>query len=113
MARVLLVITLLLTIAPPALAQRGRGAGAGAPQTGRAAAPKDITGSWVAVVTEHWHLRMRMPPKGDYSMLPINAEARKLADAWDPAKDTADGGQCRAYGAASIMRMPGRIHIQW
>src|SRR4029077_379727 len=87
-----------------------RGAG-GAPPTARAAAPKDFTGYWVAVVTEHWHLRMEMPPKNDFSMLPVNAEARRLAGTWTPAQDT--GNECRSYGAASIMRIPGRLHISW
>jgi hypothetical protein len=36
-----------------------------------------------------------------------------MADAWDPARDTAAGEQCRSYGAAAIMRMPGRIRISW
>jgi hypothetical protein len=36
-----------------------------------------------------------------------------LANTWDPAKDEAAGEQCRAYGAAGVMRLPGRIHITW
>jgi hypothetical protein len=92
---------------------RGGGRAGGPPATGRAAAPKDLTGYWVAVVTEHWHLRMEMPPKGDFSMLPVNAEARRVAGMWDPAKDQAAGEQCRGYGAAAIMRVPGRLHITW
>lgn len=92
---------------------RGRAAGPGPAQTARAVAPKDFTGTWVSVVTEHWHLRMLMPPKGDYSMLPLNPEARKIADAWDPAKDRAEGNECKSYGAASIMRVPGRLRIRW
>jgi hypothetical protein len=95
-----------------ASAQRGRGGPAGPPPTGRAAAPEDLTGYWVSVVTEHWHLRMMMPPKGDFSMLPLNAEARKVAGAWDPAKEGADD-QCRSYGAPAIMRVPGRLNIHW
>jgi hypothetical protein len=92
---------------------RGRGAPAGPPPTARSAAPKDFTGYWVSVVTEHWHLRMLLPPKGDYSMLPLNPEARKVADSWDVAKAKADPDQCKAYGAAAIMRVPGRLHIHW
>ena len=80
--------------------------------TARAAAPIDITGTWVSVVTEDWRWRMRTPPKGDYASLPLTPAATKAADAWDPAKDTAAGEQCRAYGAAAIMRMPGRIGTQ-
>ena len=96
---------------------QGRGAAggrAGGPaQSARAAAPKDFTGYWVSVVTEHWHLRMLVPPKGDYSMLPLTPAARKIADAWDPAKDRAEGNQCKSYGAAGIMRVPGRLFIHW
>ncbi len=36
-----------------------------------------------------------------------------MADAWDPAKDEAAGEQCKAYGAAGIMRMPTRLNITW
>ena len=32
---------------------------------------------------------------------------------WDPAADEAAGEQCRAFGAAGIMRLPGRLHITW
>ena len=91
---------------------RGGRAGGGPPPTGRAAAPKDLTGTWVSVVTEHWHLRMMVPPSGDFSMIPANPEARKIANAWDPAKEPA-AEACRSYGAAAIMRVPGRLHIRW
>jgi len=92
---------------------QGQGRGAGAAATGRAAALKDLTGYWVSVVAEHWHLRMLVPPKGNFEMLPLNAEARRIANAWDPAKDEASGEQCRSYGGATIMRVPGRLHITW
>jgi hypothetical protein len=65
------------------------------------------------VVTEDWRYRMVTPAKGDYASVPLNAEARKAADAWDPAKDTAEGNQCKAYGAAGLLRVPGRLHISW
>lgn len=97
---------------------RGRAGGPGggdaaAPPTARAAAPQDLTGTWVSVVTEHWHLRMLVPPKGDFSMLPLNAEGRQVANTWDPAKEVAGGDQCKSYGAAAIMRVPGRLNIHW
>jgi hypothetical protein len=91
----------------------GRAGGAGVPPTARAAAPQDLTGTWVSVVTEHWHLRMLVPPMGDVSMLPVNADARKIAMVWDPARDQADGNACKSYGAATIMRVPGRFDIRW
>jgi hypothetical protein len=81
--------------------------------TAKAAAPIDLTGYWVSLVTEDWRYRMVTPPKGDYASVPLNPEGRKIADAWDPAKDEADGKQCKAYGAPAIMRVPGRLHITW
>lgn len=79
----------------------------------KATAPIDITGYWVSIVTEDWRYRMMTPAKGDYPSIPVTPEGRKVADAWDPAKDEAAGNQCKAYGAAAIMRMPGRLHISW
>jgi hypothetical protein len=91
-------------------AQRGEAPPA---QTARAAAPIDLTGYWVSLVTNEWRWRMVTPPKGDYATLPINAEARRIADTWDPAVDEAAGNECRSYGAAIIMQVPGRLHITW
>jgi hypothetical protein len=51
--------------------------------------------------------------KGDWASVPVNPAAKKVMNDWDPAKDEAAGHQCRAYGAAAIMRMPGRLHITW
>jgi hypothetical protein len=88
-------------------------AAAPAPGSPRAIAPIDLTGNWVSIVTEDWRFRMVTPPKGDYASVPLNAAARAVADAWDPAKDTAAGNACKSYGAAAIMRVPGRLHISW
>jgi hypothetical protein len=79
----------------------------------RAAAPVDLTGQWVALVTNEWQWRMLTPPKGVYDVIPLTAEARKVADTWDPAKDEAAGLQCRSYGAAAIMQVPARFRISW
>jgi hypothetical protein len=84
-----------------------------APATPKANAPVDLTGYWVAAVTEDWLYRMVTPAKGDYTSVPLNPAGRKLADAWDPTKDEAAGEQCKAYGAPFIMRIPGRVHITW
>jgi hypothetical protein len=92
---------------------RGRGA-AGPPRTPRAAAPVDVTGTWVAIVSEDWRWRMVTPRKGDYASVPgMTAEARKIADAWDLEKDNAAGNQCKAFGVGGIMRQPGRIRVSW
>jgi hypothetical protein len=84
-----------------------------APPSARAGAPIDITGYWVSIVTEDWRYRMVTPKKGDYASVPMNAAARQVADAWDPTKEEASGGACKSYGAANIMRVPGRAHITW
>lgn len=76
-------------------------------------APVDLTGYWVAAITEDWRFRMVTPPKGDYASVPLNAEGTKAAGTWDPAKDVAAGEQCRAFGAAGIMRLPVRLHVTW
>ena len=84
-----------------------------APATGQASAVIDITGNWVSVVDEDWRWRMMTPPKGDFTSVPLNPEGRRAGSAWDPAKDEAAGVQCRAYGAAGLMRMPTRVRIAW
>ncbi|HEX4136308.1 MAG TPA: hypothetical protein VHY84_16960 [Bryobacteraceae bacterium] len=107
----LFALGLLFTLSPLVHAQRG-GRG-GAPLTPKAAAPIDLTGYWVSIVTEDWRYRMMTPAKGDFPGIPLNSEGVKAANEWDPAKDEAGGNQCRAYGAGAIMRMPGRLHIGW
>jgi hypothetical protein len=106
---------LLLTAVVVALLGVGvgaqRGQGPAAPRTPREAAPFDLTGNWVSVVTEDWRWRMVVPKKGDYSSVPLNDAGRKMADTWDPAKMAEDG--CRAFGAAAVMRVPGRLRISW
>ena len=96
---------------------QGRGAApgraGGPPATARAAAPFDPTGYWVAIISEDWRWRMVTPAKGDVVSIPLSAEALRLAEAWDPAKDEAAGEQCKAYGAPGLMRGPTRLHITW
>jgi hypothetical protein len=89
------------------------GPGPAPPRAGKAAALYDITGFWVSVVTEDWRYRMVTPLKGDYNGILLNAAGRKIADAWDPAKDEAAGEQCKSYGAPAIMRVPGHLRITW
>ncbi|HTA40826.1 MAG TPA: hypothetical protein VK789_00185 [Bryobacteraceae bacterium] len=79
----------------------------------KASATIDITGYWVSFITEDWRFRMVTPRKGDYQAVPMTEQARKVADAWDPAADEAAGEQCKAYGAPAIMRVPARFHITW
>src|SRR6266853_5345755 len=83
-----------------------------APATAKAGAPVDLTGYWVSIVTEDWRYRIRTAPKGDYYSIPLNAAARKVADPWDPTKAAAEN-PCLNYGAPTIMRVPGRLHVTW
>jgi hypothetical protein len=93
---------------------QGRGGQRGqAPQTPRAAAPVDLTGYWVSIVTEDWRWRMVTPAKGDFASIPTNPAGVAEGQKWDPAKDEAAGEQCKSYGAAAIMRVPTRLHITW
>ncbi|MDP9112175.1 MAG: hypothetical protein M3O20_00675 [Acidobacteriota bacterium] len=99
------------------LQQDGRG---GPPPTAKTLAPVDFTGYWAAIVVEDWRYRMLppqkyavKPPLGTRLKIPMNAEAVKIALAWDPSKDEAAGEQCRGYGAPNVMRIPERIHITW
>jgi hypothetical protein len=79
------------------------------PQSPRAAAPYDLTGYWVSLVTEDWRWRMTTPPKGDLISIPLSDEGRKVAFAWDPKTE----GSCKAYGAAGLLHVPTRLNISW
>jgi hypothetical protein len=138
-ALLLLSTTVLLSFPLPSRAQeRGRGAGAAPPLTAKASAPIDLSGYWTAVLTEDWHVRMPVAPKGDFGSgapgavsqvgagrlgtganpardgnIPYNLKGAQLAMSWDPAKDAAEGNSCKAYGAPGIMRQPTHLHFTW
>ena len=106
-----IALTLCLATAP--LTAQGPPPAAAPPRSAKAAAPVDFTGYWVSVVSEDWRWRMVTPLKGDFASVPVNAAGRALGEGWDPKRDEATGQQCKAYGAAAILRMPGRVHITW
>jgi hypothetical protein len=109
----MLAAAVWIAVLSPLVAQGPPGPPPGPPRSPRAAAPVDLTGYWVSVIAEDWRWRMVTPLKGDSSSIPITAEARKVLEAWDPAKDEAAGLQCKGYGAAGLMRLPTRVHITW
>jgi hypothetical protein len=80
-------------------------------ESARDSAAIDITGYWVSVVSEDWKFRMVMPNAGEYGGLPLNTMARQIADRWAPSANAASS--CRNFGAAAIMRVPGRLEIDW
>ena len=104
------VVAVVLTTSAYAQSTQG-GRGAAPPATARVGAPVDLTGTWVSVVTEDWRARMPPPVKGDYETIEqvMNAEARKVADSWQPSME----GRCDAYGVGGVMRLPGRLRITW
>lgn len=83
------------------------------PMPGRAEAPIDLTGTWVPVITEDWAYRTLTPAIGDTMSVPVNEAARAVTNNWDLEADNAAGLQCKAFGAARIMRVPTRLQISW
>ena len=112
-----LAVSLVLAQGPGGGAAKGGGGKAGAPKaapaTAKSQAPIDLTGTWVALVTEDWLYRMVTPAKGDVASVPVTPAARTATNNWDPAKDEAAGEQCKAYGVGGLMRLPTRLHITW
>jgi hypothetical protein len=115
MRKTLIAVSVVFVLVASSMihAQRGRGGGRGAAPAARQAAPIDLTGYWVSMITEDWKFRMVTPAKGVYDALVLNPEGRKVADSWDPAGDEKAGDLCKAYGAPAIMRLPTRLNITW
>jgi hypothetical protein len=114
-ARSAAVTVVALALPAAALAQGGRPGAAppAPPRTAREAAPVDLTGHWVSVISEDWRWRMLTPVRGDFQSIPLNPEGRRAGMEWDPARDEAAGEECKAYGAPALMRIPGRVRISW
>ena len=102
MMRALLAGVVLASSIATVAAQRG---GPPVPQVPRNAAPIDLTGYWVPLITEDWRYRVVTPPAGDYTSIPMSPAARKIAASWDPARDEAAGEQCRGYGVGGVMHV--------
>ncbi len=114
--RTTLVATAVLGARRRRCARRaGTWRGAGRCRAAKATAPIDLTGYWVSVVNKDWRWRMVTPAKGDFFVRrhPDQRGGAASGETWDPAKDEAAGEPCRAFGAAGLMRVPGRLHITW
>ena len=83
------------------------------PRSAREAAQADLTGNWVAQVTEDWRWRMMTAPVGDFQGVPLNPAGLELGKKWNLAADNASGAQCKAWGAGAIMRQPTRVRVSW
>lgn len=108
-----IALTTMMAAVPIAAARGQQPPAPEAPPTPRASAPLDLIGNWVSVVTEDWRWRMLTPAKGDAPGIPLNAEGLRVTNGWDLARDNASGNQCKAFGAAGIMRIPTRLRIGW
>lgn len=103
----------LLISATVALAQGGRGGAPAGPPAAQAAATTDLTGYWVRLVTEDWRWLMVVPQKGNADSITLSPAGTAILNAWDPAKDEAEGNQCKGYGAGAISRLPTRARVTW
>jgi hypothetical protein len=111
-AAMLIAVPLTLLAQAP---QGPPGGGRGAAPSAKAAAPVDLTGYWVSIVTEDWIERMApdSPPSG------VGRGGRGQFDGGGPpagaapATAAAPTDPCRAYGAAGSLRVPGRLNITW
>jgi len=56
---------------------------------------------------------MTAAPQGDVGGIPVSAEGRRVAAAWDATKDAASEDACKVYGVGGVMHLPGRLHITW
>jgi hypothetical protein len=118
-ARVALAASwLLLTVAVASADAGQRGAGPqapAAPANARAAAPVDLTGYWVSIVTEDWIERMSpdSPPSGTGGRDATDRAATGNGRGRGAAPPPAGADPCRVYGAGGSMRVPGRLNITW
>ena len=104
------VLLLAVPLALSAQAGQGRGGAPGAAAGARTAAPVDLTGTWVSIVTEDWIERMSpdSPPSG---VLRGGRGGGGGGAGAVPAAPSAE--RCRVYGAGGSMRVPGRLNITW
>ena len=122
-----IVLALVLAVPSAVLTQAGQGgrgqrgggppAGAGGGAAARTAAPVDLTGYWVSIVTEDWIERMApdSPPSGAAGARGGRGGAGgagRGAAAPEPAPAPASE-PCRAYAAGGSLRVPGRLNITW
>jgi hypothetical protein len=88
---------------------RGRGAA-----NAKTAAPVDLTGYWVAVVSEDWRHRIETPRKGDYESVAAESGRHRGSRRVGSRKRTMP--QCcsaRRSASGESCGQPTRLHITW
>ena len=102
-------LSALFLILPCGAFAQGRGGGQ-APPAAKTAAPVDLTGYWVSLVTEDWRSRMTAAPKGDAGNPPAGngndsssrgggASSASMNRAANAAAEAAIAGKASANGA--------------
>ena len=98
-----------LMTAAPAFAQGGGVAEAQARVQGTVI---DLSGTWANRLHEDWIERAPGPHIGDYTGLPINDEARAIADAYQVSMQNMPERQCILYTTQYIVMGPQNLRIQ-
>jgi hypothetical protein len=72
----------------------------------------DLSGTWANRLHEDWIERAPGPHIGDYTGLPINDEARAIADAYQVSMQNMPERQCILYTSQYIVLGPQNLRIQ-
>jgi len=75
--------------------------------------PDDFNGYWVSIVTEQWryrHARAGQRRLRAGSAKPRRAQNRKRLGS---SQGSSEREECKSYGAAALLQVPGRLHIYW
>ena len=102
-----LTVAVLLSAAGPASAQ-------GQVEAANAAMRQemDLTGNWANRLHEDWVERAPGPHIGDYTGLPINDEARAVADAYQVSMQNMPERQCILYTSHYMVMGPQNLRIE-
>ncbi len=103
-----LAAAMALAPAAPALAQ-GQVQAAQAAQQGQTV---DFSGTWANRIHEDWVERAPGPHIGDYTGLPINDEARAVADTYQVSMQNMPERQCILYTSQYIVMGPQNLRIE-
>jgi hypothetical protein len=71
----------------------------------------DLSGTWANALHEDFQERAPGPDIGDYLGLPINDEARAIADAWQISVQTLPERQCILYTSQYLVMGPQNLRI--
>lgn len=77
-----------------------------------AAAQIDLSGSYTALFSQDWQIRIPGPDPVDYTGLPINAAARAVALDYDAQDLSTLGMQCLLYNPTYLLDGPGFLGLQ-